>query len=207
MSDFIQQIKARMSQPLPGRQAQMKMAPLSRINQLDAPVDARQSGVMVLLFEEQNQWHTLLMLRASDGHVHSGQISFPGGKKEELDKDIVETAKRECEEEIGIKQEAIQIIGVLSPLYIPPSNFHVTPAVGLLNHPFEMNVSPYEVQEVIKMPLQTLFDDAKKEMRVITTSSNIVLESPVYLLNDKTVVWGATAMIISELEHLIKDLI
>ncbi|MBK7039734.1 MAG: NUDIX domain-containing protein [Bacteroidetes bacterium] len=69
---------------------------------------------------------------------------------------MVETAKRECEEEIGIKQEAIQIIGVLSSLYIPPSNFHVTPAVGILNHPFEMNVSPYEVQEVIKMPLQTL---------------------------------------------------
>ncbi len=207
MSDFISKIKERISDSLPGTAAQLKMAPATRINQLIAPHNARQSGVMVLLFMEDEVWHTLLMQRTEDGHTHSGQISFPGGKKEESDRDIIETAARECEEEIGIDKSTISVIGTISPLYIPPSNFHVTPVVGFLPGNFAMKISEQEVHEVYKISLSYLFDDKIKEKRSIVTSQNLRLESPVYVLSNSKVVWGATAMIISELEHLIKDLL
>ncbi len=206
MLALIDQIKDRMAQPLPGSPAQMKMAPLTRINPLTPPADARQSAVMVLLYQHQLVWHTLLMQRTIDGRTHSGQISFPGGKQEHTDKDLQETALRETEEEIGIKQEEIQILGQLSSLYIPPSNFQVTPVMGFLSGNLQTNVSPQEVQQLIAVPLTILFDDAIKEERLITTSTGLSLHSPVYILPDDHLVWGATAMIISELEHLLKPL-
>lgn len=207
MSDFIGKVKERILHSLPGTAAQLKMAPASRLNQLTAPDNARQSGVMVLLFMEGEEWHTLLMQRTEDGHTHSGQISFPGGKKEDSDRDIIDTAARECEEEIGIDKTTINMIGTISPLYIPPSNFHVTPVLGFLPGNFAMKISEQEVQEVYKIPLSYLFDDKIKEKRSILTSQNLRLESPVYVLSNSKIVWGATAMIISELEHLIEDLL
>ena len=207
MIKLISHIKQRIALPLPGSAAQLKMAPLSRINQLQAPPDARQSAVMILLFEQTGEWYTLLMRRTEDGRTHSGQISFPGGKREESDSDILMTALRETEEEIGIRRDQIQVLGQLSPLYIPPSNFHVTPVLGYLPGSVETNISPQEVQEVLTVPLRKLFDDSIKEERLITTSTNNQLRSPIYLLPPQHIVWGATAMIISELEHLIKEYI
>lgn len=207
MNDFLKKMQERLLFPLPGVEAQLKMAPATRINQLHGPKDAKQSGVMVLLFMENEEWHTLLMHRTEDGTTHGGQISFPGGKKEPADIDLVATALRECEEEIGIKQNEIQTIGSLSPLYIPPSNFHVAPSIGVLSNDFQFNISTQEVQEVYKVPLTYLFNDNNKDTRVITTSTNLQLLSPVYVLQNSRVVWGATAMILSELEHLIKEFI
>jgi 8-oxo-dGTP pyrophosphatase MutT (NUDIX family) len=206
MPDLIQQIRKRILLPLPGATAQMKMAPQSRINQLTAPDHATKSAVMILLFEKDREWFTMLMQRTEDGRTHSGQISFPGGKQELSDKDLLATAKRECEEEIGIQQQSVTILGSMSPLYIPPSNFHVTPVLGYLQHDFNIRISEREVQSVIPVSLAQLFDDKIKESRLITTSGGLQLQSPVYVLPGGKVVWGATAMIISELEHLIKEI-
>lgn len=207
MQDFIQKIKERILLPLPGLDAQLKMAPAGRPNPLTTPDNAKESGVLILLFFENNNWHTLLMQRTEDGNTHSGQISFPGGKKDSTDKDIIETAVRECEEEIGINRNEIQILGIMSPLYIPPSNFHVTPTLGFIENPFHLRISEREVKEVMKVPLNFLFDDKIKSKKIVTTASNIHLESPVYILDNTKIVWGATAMMISELEYFIKDLL
>ncbi|MCC7028783.1 MAG: CoA pyrophosphatase [Chitinophagaceae bacterium] len=206
MSELIQKIRQRVTLPLPGAQAQLKMAPLSRIDQLNAPANAIKSAVMILLFEKENQWFTLLMHRTEDGRTHGGQISFPGGKQELYDSDLTATATRECQEEIGISPQSISILGALTSLYIPPSNFQVTPVIGYLAADPEIRISPREVQSVMPVSLSFLFDDRIKESRLITTSSGLQLESPVYVLSDGKIVWGATAMIISELEHLLKEI-
>lgn len=206
MPELIQKIRQRVTLPLPGAQAQLKMAPRSRIDQLNAPANAIKSAVMILLFEKENQWFTLLMHRTEDGRTHGGQISFPGGKQELYDNDLTATATRECQEEIGINPRSISILGALTSLYIPPSNFHVTPVIGYLAADPEIRISPREVQSVMPVSLSFLFDDRIKENRLITTSSGLQLESPVYVLSDGKIVWGATAMIISELEHLLKEI-
>jgi 8-oxo-dGTP pyrophosphatase MutT (NUDIX family) len=207
MIDLVNHIKARIALPLPGVNAQIKMAPKGRSIQLSPPENAKESGVLILLFMEQNQWHTLLMRRTEDGSTHGGQISFPGGKREEADVDIIETALRECEEEIGVEQTAVQLLGCLTPLYIPPSNFNVTPVLGVVAGDLNVTISEREVQEIIKVPLSFLFDDAIKGMKSVSTSSGIQIETPVYSLDHAQLVWGATAMMISELEYLVKEMV
>ncbi len=207
MNDILNRIASRILLPLPGVDAQIKMAPIGRMSQMVAPENAKESGVMILLFMENEEWHTLLMRRTEDGRSHGGQISFPGGKKEEDDVDIAETAIRECEEEIGIRRNEVRLLGNLSPLYIPPSNFNVTPVLGFVENNFTTSISEREVQEIIKVPLSFLFDDSIKGMKSITTSTGLHLETPVYVLHDSQVVWGATAMMISELEHLLKEIL
>ncbi|MBK8145419.1 MAG: CoA pyrophosphatase [Bacteroidetes bacterium] len=207
MNDLVNIIKARIALPLPGVNAQIKMAPIGRAAQMQAPENAKESGVLILLFMEQNQWHTLLMHRTEDGSTHGGQISFPGGKKEENDSDIIETASRECEEEIGIPQSEVQLVGCLTPLYIPPSNFNVTPVLGVIGGDLNLSISEREVQEIIKIPLSFLFDDAIKDIQSVPTASGFHIETPVYNIGHRQVVWGATAMMISELESLLKEMI
>ena len=147
MSEFIEQFKQKLALPLPGLEAQMKMAPPIRSSSMQAPDNARLGGVMILLFEADKIWHTILIRRSEDGKTHSGQISFPGGKKDPNDFSIIETASRECEEEIGVHRNQIEILGCLTPLYIPPSNFLVTPTVGVVSFVQAFKPSEKEVQE------------------------------------------------------------
>jgi 8-oxo-dGTP pyrophosphatase MutT (NUDIX family) len=206
MSSFIETIQEKLSLPLPGIDAQMKMAPPIRAREMQAPDHARKGGVMILLFEADKIWHTILIRRTEDGKTHGGQISFPGGQFDHHDESIIATACRECEEEIGIPRQDIQVLGTLSPLYIPPSNFLVTPTIGWVHHNLNFKASEIEVQEIIRVPLDLLFYDAIKDHQHVKRSddASIEMKTPVYKLNEDLVIWGATAMMISELEHLIK---
>ncbi len=207
--DFIEKIQEELKQTLPGIDAQMKMAPPIRKSNMVAPDHARMGGVLVLLIEGDKSWNTILIRRTEDGQIHGGQISFPGGKKDPSDADIIATALRECEEEIGVNRHDIQVLGTLTPLYIPPSNFLVTPTVAYIQHVQAFKPSEKEVQEIIKVPLDLLFHPSiKKEQRVRRSDNNDEdMTTPVYRLSDEIIIWGATAMMISELEHLAERIV
>ena len=127
----LEDIRTALRKPLPGLAAQLKLAPEYRVESLRAtpPDDARQAGVLILLYQRDDVWHFPLMKRVEDGLVHSGQISLPGGSQEPGES-LRETALREACEEIGAACTDIDVLGQLSTIYIPPSNFLVTPTVG-----------------------------------------------------------------------------
>src|SRR5512136_10858 len=154
-------IRAALQKPLPGIAAQIRLAPREayRVESLRAapPSDARPAGVLILLYPFDGTWHFPLMKRVEDGLVHSGQISLPGGSQE-AGESLRETALREACEEIGAACAEVDVIGQLSTIYIPPSNFLVTPTVGCVDQRPDFQCDPREVAELIEVPLSTLFD-------------------------------------------------
>ena len=169
------------------------------------PHDAKNSAVLSLLFPKNNQLNLLLIKRAEDGRPHSGQIAFPGGRYEEQDTDLIETALRETEEEVGISRNGIDILGPLTNLYIPVSNSNVHPFVAYTEVLPECVVSQDEVQYTLEVPLHELFHPDRKTVRHITPSAfpDITIKAPAYDWDDDHLIWGATAMMIAELEELV----
>ena len=200
-------LQAQLAKPLPGKKAQFKMAPYERILKAFAfkfvskPV---KSAVLVLFYEKEDGIHVVLILRKKYHGIHSGQVSFPGGKQDQADKDLEYTALRETEEEVGIKKENIRLVGQLTDLYIPPSNYLVQPFVGYLEQAPLFNPDPKEVEEVIEAPLALLMDDGiigKKKIKV--SARNLKIKYPYFDVKGHTV-WGATAMMLSELKEIIQ---
>ncbi|MBC7920352.1 MAG: CoA pyrophosphatase [Ferruginibacter sp.] len=196
---FFAALARRLSQPLPGAEAHRKMASSAR----NAPPyqtvpneRTRQSGVLLLLYPYQGEVFLPLILRPAYEGIHGGQMAFPGGGQERQDKTLIGTALREAQEEIGIKASDVHLLGILSELYIPPSNYQVLPVVGYLPYRPEFFPDPREVADVIEVGLDALSDvriTGTKEMRV----RDALIQAPFYLVNERTV-WGATAMILSE---------
>lgn len=204
--DLIDILSQRLQQPLPGIAAQNKMASRARTLPIDVPDDAKKSAVLSLLFPKEEQLNLLLIKRAEDGRPHSGQIAFPGGRYEEQDKDLLETALRETEEEVGIAPDNIQVLGALSNLYIPVSNSNVQPYVGFTTEPPVCIINKDEVQYTIEVPLNELFLPNRKTTKHITPSAfpDITIKAPAYDWDDDHLIWGATAMMIAELEEVLK---
>jgi len=205
----IELIAERLKQPLPGEDAQMRMSGKYRLNMRQAlkdDPDPRLSAVLMLLFPINRELHTLLMQRPKYEGTHSGQISFPGGKKEDTDQDLLETALREANEEAGIIADDVKILGELSQLYIPPSRFLVTPYVGYVEKMPEFVPDPNEVEELITVPLSHLLDDAIVSSRTIdVVDGKFRIETPVYEIESRYI-WGATAMIISEFKEIVRGI-
>lgn len=201
----LDQIRAAFKRPLPGLEAQLKLAPEVRIKELrmPQPVDAKPAGVLILLYPHQGQWHFPLMRRTSNGHDrHSDQISLPGGSQE-ANESIQATALREAQEEIGAPIDQINIVGTLSTIYIPPSNFLVTPTVGYDVHRPDFHCDTNEVAELLEVPLATLFDLASIR-REEWELRGMKVEVPFYQIGPHKV-WGATAMILSEFSMLLSS--
>ncbi|MDE0770644.1 MAG: CoA pyrophosphatase [Salibacteraceae bacterium] len=200
-------LKQEISKGLPAIDAHRVMAPMLRVIEQDydeIKKTAKLSAVLILLFKKDNQWNTMLMERNTyDGH-HSGQISFPGGRKEVYDQDLEATALREFQEEMGIKLSPQNVIGIMSELFIPPSNFYVKPYLAYTDDNLEFVPEEKEVSALLPVPLNQLLDPTVKTIeKVVVSKSNISINAPVYKVNGKTI-WGATAMMISELEFLLK---
>ncbi len=193
---------------LPGQKAQLKMAPKVRIPELMKQGDAenaQKSAVLILLFEEHDKIKTVLIKRQEYNGVHSGQISFPGGRKETGDRDLVETAIREANEEIGVECKDINILFPLSTLFIPPSNFLVLPVLAYTNRQAVFIPQPDEVQYTIKTDLADFFETSRVKLKEFQSSSRPTrIFSPCYEIGGH-IIWGATAMIISELLEVIKQ--
>jgi len=159
---------------------------------------------MALLFPKQGELNMLLIKRVEDGKAHGGQISFPGGRKDMTDANLQVTALRETFEEVGITDDKIEVLGKLTPLYIPVSYNQVQPFVGFAKEHLSYSLSLSEVQYVLEVPLKDFFAPERKIRTMITPSAfpHITIDAPAYKWEDDHIVWGATAMIIAELEEL-----
>ena len=186
---------------LPGERAHRLMLPHGR--ELYPSADNNsviQSSVLLLLFPYNEKIHTCLIRRPSSMRNHGGQIAFPGGRKELLDKDLIETALRESFEEIGTDSRQIEIIGALTPLYVNVSNFTINPFIGWSEIVPEFKIDSREVDEIFIVPIEKFAHHTAYQLREVTTI-NGTFEVPGFYI-DQLFVWGATAMIISEFNEV-----
>ncbi|AZB30535.1 MULTISPECIES: NUDIX hydrolase [Chryseobacterium] len=163
------------------------------------------AAVNIVLYLKDNEWYFPLIVRSTNERDrHSGQISLPGGKREELDKDFAETAIRETSEEIGIEKHYVRMIRELSPIYIPPSNFYVYPFISYTKKNPEFILQQSEAVEVIEFPITSFLNlpDSPEIMALPGAGGH---EVPVINFNGY-IIWGATAMILSEFSQLIKKM-
>jgi len=205
--DTIEILRQRLQQPLPGIVAQERMMARVVSMPLKVPDNARPSAVLCLLFPVNDELHILLMKRREDKTAHSGQVSFPGGSYEATDAGLKATALREAQEEVGIMSADVAILGALTPLYIPVSNFNVYPFVGFAKNRPVYNLSHNEVSYTIEVSLKSLLDPARKITTDVISPAvpGVIRKVKAYQLEDGTIIWGATAMIISELEAVLKE--
>jgi len=196
-----------LSKPLPGKASHRKLIPALRLKdiQSDPPSEAVSSAVLILLYPVGNEIYTVAILRSEYDGAHSGQISLPGGRWEPSDRDLVETAIRETQEEIGVNPTLITFLGSLSELYISRSNHLVYPAVAYSSDRPLFKADPFEVQEVIEINLESLIDSTKLTHKTLRLSSDFSMEVPGYLLGEHFI-WGATAMIFAELIDVIREM-
>jgi 8-oxo-dGTP pyrophosphatase MutT (NUDIX family) len=163
------------------------------------------AAVNIVLYLKNNEWYFPLIQRTVNEHDrHSGQISLPGGKREEMDRDFAETAVRETSEEIGIEKNYVRIIREMSPIFIPPSNFYVYTYISYTKKNPEFILQQSEAVEIIEFPI-TSFLSLPDEPEIMALPSAGGKEVPVINFNGY-IIWGATAMILSEFSQLLKNM-
>ncbi len=206
MQNYLESLTERLKKELPAEKAHVLLAPPFRFSEKNRYIPnekTKQSAVLVLLYPQNNIWYLPLMVRPQNSGVHSGQISLPGGKKEQ-NEDLIDTALREAWEEMGILIEKKQILGQLTELYVPPSNFLILPVVAYSLEKPNFILNKEEVETLIEMPFDTLLDENIIKTKNITTqymSSDV----PYFDFENHTI-WGATAMILSELREICKEM-
>lgn len=201
-------LKQKLAQSLPGRSSHIKMATKSRLEEMKRVevnlLQAKKSAVMILLFHEDEKLKVIFIRRSHYVGVHAGQIAFPGGRFEEEDVDVKNTALREIQEEIGITADQIEILGRITDIYVPPSNFLISVFVGYLNAKPVYTLDKYEVAEIIEIELEDFFaDDVIQEKEFIVPSDNYSVLAPYYKVANAEV-WGASAMVMTELLDILQ---
>lgn len=209
-TEFLKYIPKIVNQQLPALTAHAKMAPVSRLPTLDPEYykdnNPRRSAVMMLFYPKDEMANLVLIKRNAYEGVHSSQISFPGGKAEPEDKDLAATAVRETFEEVGVVPSDIDVIMPFSDIYIPPSNFLVSPYLGISLAEPSFIPNPDEVVEIIELPLDVFLDDSIVIETELQTSYAQRMSVPAFKVGQH-IVWGATAMILSELKETIKSVL
>jgi 8-oxo-dGTP pyrophosphatase MutT (NUDIX family) len=188
---------------LPGQRAHYKMAHAVRRVDVDPdPAEVKEAAVLITLFEKAPEdWHLIFIRRgtAHEKDKHGGQIAFPGGKKEPGDRDLMFTALREAEEETSLDLTTIDVLGPLTPIYITVSKFRVHPFVAYAYREPILTRQESEVEEILEFPLEAFRNPASlTETRIHLTTGIILNHVPAFLIRER-VIWGATAMIMSEL--------
>ncbi len=205
MDNFISALNKEILNGLPGTEVQWEMASSDRMikdfSGKPGP-EAKAAAVLILLFPVNGSVHSILMQRPDYNGVHGGQISFPGGKRDATDKDIIHTALREAQEETGVNPREISVINTLTPLFIPVSNMIVTPVVGWSQQKPRFRHHPGEVLFLFEAEIVRLLD------RTIVRSTKMDIHSQKinvrYFDYDGKVIWGATAMMLHELLTIIR---
>ncbi|NND34777.1 MAG: CoA pyrophosphatase [Saprospiraceae bacterium] len=172
------------------------------------PGEVIQAAVLLLLYHVSDGWHTILIERRK--HLkdkHSGQISFPGGRVDPVDMSLEDCALREAREEIGLDTKHVQILGRLTELYIPVSGFQVTPVIAHISALNSLIPEPAEVASIIHVPLSKLLSENSVKHKVMHLGENLVLPKVPYFDVDGKVVWGATAMMLSEFLMISREVI
>lgn len=229
----LNRLRAALARPLPGLPVQMGMAPVPRPGTeriLDPFLDCRRAGVLVLLYpaessstkpgssesldkpgflekpglsrESTSPLHVVLTRRTESVDNHRGQISFPGGSMDPGE-DVVTTALREAQEELGVDPACVEVLGRLSPLYIPPSGFCIFPVVAYAAERPAFNPSPDEVAEILEVPISHLLEPATRKEEVWQIRGENV-RVPFYAVGPHKI-WGATAMVLCELLALLRE--
>lgn len=190
---------------LPGLAAQLRMAPKIReaeLRSMGANQTPKPGSVLFLIFPgTDGSACTALIKRPQYDGAHSGQISFPGGKAENTDIDYCFTALREANEELGIESQEVEVTGQLTDLFIPPSNFLVKTFVGLSDKTPKFRPSPSEVDQLILVPISSFFQPEHILNQTLSLSNGYRISTPCYKIGS-WIIWGATAMIISEFTYL-----
>lgn len=191
---------------LPAFVSHEKMMPLERkiflAKMSFEEINAKKAAVMMLFYPKNKETHLVLIVRNSYPGVHSDQIAFPGGKFEAEDVDFLTTALRETEEEIGISRSKIEVVKAFSSLYIPPSNFMVYPFLGICKEEIQFVPDSNEVAAIIELPLSVLRDDRILIVENLSTSYASLVDVPAFKIEGH-IVWGATAMMLSELKDVL----
>ena len=208
---FSQQISKIKNLALPGEASHFKMAPEGRVEELKKRAsnkkNAKKAGVMALFYpKENNRTYLLLILRKTYEGVHSNQIGLPGGKAELNDRDILQTALRETHEEVGVASSDVVVLKKMTQIYIPPSNFEVQPFIGLYQAQAAFVIQESEVETLVEVPLDDFLNDARIFKQTLSTSYAENMLVPAFDLSGHTV-WGATAMMLSEIKDLLKQVL
>ena len=203
--ELINKLKSSISKnQLPGEKAHLEMAPY-RISSIEAKKrnkNPRLSAVGIHLFiNSKNKLSTILIQRTNKLPTHKGQIAFPGGKKEKDDIDLIETAKRESQEELGIENGLL--IGQLTPVYIPVSNFDVSPFVFFHKNLPNIVHCQDEVDHYFDIEIESILNPKNIHSFDYKEDNGINIKNiPCFKINDK-IIWGATALILNELKHIL----
>lgn len=201
MMDFKASLVHCFSQPLPGMGSHLELAPAHRkrdVADMNKRAQAVKSSVLILFYMKEQEPFLVFIQRPVYNGVHSGQIAFPGGRWEETDKSLYHTALREAREEIGIIPEKINFTGKLTDLYIPPSNYLVSPFVGFYETKPRFSPDPHEVSQLIEIPFSFFIQQEALQTTRISIAQSQTLEVPCFDYQGK-IIWGATAMILNEL--------
>ena len=208
--EFLEYVPKLIAAKLPALESHIKMAPLERLDSLKnsdiGSKNAKTAAVMMLFYPKNGETHLVLIVRNSYKGVHSAQIAFPGGKFETEDEIFSNTALRETHEEVGIHPEKMEIIKTFTPMYIPPSNFMVHPFLGICKAEICFVPDPEEVAGIIELPLAVFLSDSILIEANLSTSYAININVPAFDIEGH-VVWGATAMMLSELKDVLKTVL
>jgi len=205
-SDILSKIEKK---PLPGRPSHLKMMWAQREELLKNPdkfsESPKKAAVLAAFYPDLNEeTHLLLIKRQGGNGVHAHQIALPGGKYESYDLDLKETALREAYEEVGILPAQISYVRALSSLYIPPSNFIVQPFIALYDKELPFVLEASEVHSIIEVPLSVLVREDIVTSQCVQLSQSSKVKVPGFAIGDEWV-WGATAMMLSEIRTILND--
>jgi len=199
-------LSQRLEKKLPGVSSQniMLITPQNSVEYFIPPDNIVLSAVLILLFPIREDIHFFLTKRTNTVQYHKGQISLPGGAKEEGE-ELIGTALRETDEEIGISSDSIQIIGQLTLLLVPVTGFQIHPFIGFSEHKPETATDPMEVESVFSVSIHSLVHQKTHQLEERTLRGHLY-QVPYYHLNNKKV-WGATSMILSEFKTVLNTIL
>ncbi|RKE92235.1 NUDIX hydrolase [Ichthyenterobacterium magnum] len=208
---FLKSISKIENLDLPGEASQIKMSPPYRLELMErnreAMKTARMAGVMALFYPSvTNETYLILILRKTYKGVHSAQVGFPGGKLETDDSSLEFAALRETYEEVGVPIKMMKVLKAMTPMYIPPSNFTVNPFLGVTHTTPNFVKQDEEVEDLIEVSLSHFLEENNVVSTSVATSYKVKVDVPAFKLNNH-IVWGATAMMLSELKDLLKTVL
>lgn len=201
-----EQLSAALQDELPAHTAHKKiMQNRPTIHEIGEQLStAKQSAVLCLFYQVKGEWKIVYIKRPEYEGVHSAQIGLPGGKKEASDIDHCATALREANEELNIQAKDVSLLGKLSPLYVPPSNFLIHPFIGIQLQRPNFILEKREVSGIIEIPLIHLLDE--RNLKTIEVSSSKFRFNTKGFEYKGEFIWGATAMISMEFVQLLKSI-